>query len=58
MIIITAAYNTTETDLRDLAWEQRRERLQGFASGLDPERFDVSQLIEAKNFDALEEMRA
>src|SRR5690348_2371872 len=40
-----------ETDLRDLAWEQRRERLQHFVEDLDPERFDVSQLIDAKSFE-------
>ena len=48
-----------EEDLRELPWERaagaarklrRRE--------LDPERFDVSQLIEAKSFEELEELRA
>jgi DNA ligase-1 len=47
-----------DEDLRELAWQQRRERLEDFASGLDPERFDVSKLIEAASFDALEELRA
>src|SRR3954463_13461472 len=36
-----------DVDLRELAWEERRVRLDRFASQLDPERFDVSQLIEA-----------
>jgi DNA ligase-1 len=45
-------------DLREHAWEQRRKRLERFAPRLDPERFDVSQLIEARDFDELEELRA
>src|SRR5213082_631996 len=45
-------------DLRELPWERRRERLEAFAGQLDPERFDVSQLIAAKDFDELEELRA
>jgi DNA ligase-1 len=47
-----------EEDLRELAWTERRERLESFASRLDAERFDVSQLIAAKHFDELEELRA
>src|SRR6476661_2642649 len=47
-----------EEDLRELAWAQRRARLERFATSLDPDRFDVSQLIEAKSFDELEELRA
>jgi DNA ligase-1 len=45
-------------DLRSLPWSQRRPRLEHFASALDPERFDVSALIEADTFEALEEIRA
>ncbi len=45
-------------DLRTLPWSARRARLEAFAAGLDPERFDVSPLIEAESFDALEEIRA
>jgi DNA ligase 1 len=45
-------------DLRELPWGQRRTRLEVFAEQLDPERFDVSQLIAAKDFDELEELRA
>ena len=47
-----------EEDLRSLPWSERRERLETVVAGLDPERFDLSQLIEADNFEALEEMRA
>jgi DNA ligase-1 len=47
-----------DEDLRELPWEQRRERLERFAAGLDHERFDVSQLIEARSFEELEDLRA
>jgi DNA ligase-1 len=46
-----------ETDLRELGWTERRERLERFAAQLDPERFDVSQLIEAESFEQLEDLR-
>jgi DNA ligase-1 len=46
-----------DEDQRDLPWEQRRLRLERFAAGLNPERFDVSQLIEAQSFEQLEDMR-
>jgi DNA ligase-1 len=46
-----------DEDLRELAWEQRRPRLEAFAEDLDPERFDVSQLIEAESFEELEDLR-
>lgn len=45
-------------DLRDLGWTERRARLEGFMPRLDPARFDLSQLIEAADFDALGEIRA
>src|ERR1044071_8549759 len=45
-------------DLRELPWERRRTRLEVFAQHLDPERFDVSQLIQADSFDELAELRA
>ena len=45
-------------DLRELAWTQRRARLEAFAMRLDPDRFDVSALIEAADFTALEGIRA
>ena len=44
-------------DLRELSWTDRRKRLETFAQGLDPERFDVSQLIDADSFGTLEDMR-
>jgi DNA ligase-1 len=47
----------SDEDLRELAWEQRRPRLEAFAERLDPERFDVSQLIEAQSFEELEDLR-
>jgi DNA ligase-1 len=46
-----------EDDLRALPWTVRRERLERFALRLESERFDVSQLIAADSFDALEELR-
>jgi DNA ligase-1 len=46
-----------EEDLRELAWTERRRRLETFADGLDPDRFDVSQLIEAASFEQLEDLR-
>jgi DNA ligase-1 len=45
-------------DLRALAWSERRARLEAFVPRLDPERFDLSALIEAESFEALEEIRA
>jgi DNA ligase-1 len=46
-----------DEDLRELPWTERRKRLESFATGLDPERFDVSQLIEARSFEELADMR-
>jgi DNA ligase-1 len=46
-----------DEDLRGLPWTLRRERLERFAPRLESERFDVSQLIAADSFDALEELR-
>jgi DNA ligase-1 len=46
-----------DEDLRELAWERRRPRLESFAARLDPERFDVSQLIDARSFEELEDLR-
>jgi len=46
-----------DEDLRELPWERRRERLESFAGRLDPERFDVSPLIEAQSFEQLEDLR-
>jgi DNA ligase 1 len=46
-----------DEDLRQLPWAERRLRLEAFAQRLDPERFDVSQLIDAESFEVLEDMR-
>ena len=46
-----------DDDLRELAWHERRKRLESFAARLDPERFDISQLIEAERFEQLEDLR-
>jgi len=44
-------------DLRALPWSGRRERLEAFIPSLDPNRFDLSELIAADHFEQLEEMR-
>ena len=44
-------------DVRPLGWSARRPRLEAFAATLDPARFDLSAIIEAADFDALERMR-
>jgi DNA ligase-1 len=45
-------------DLRALPWSERRDRLSALVPRLDPERFDLSAVIEAESFEALEEIRA
>ena len=45
-------------DLRELPWTDRRRRLEAFVARLDTERFDISALIEAEDFTALEAIRA
>jgi DNA ligase-1 len=45
-------------DLRGLILTERRKRLEAFVPRLDPDRFDLSALIEAESFEALEEIRA
>lgn len=45
-------------DVRALPWSERRKRLERFVPRLDPERFDLSRLIEAESFEQLEGMRA
>ena len=47
-----------DEDIRALPWTERRERLEAFVARLDPERFDLSQLIAAESFEALERVRA
>ena len=46
-----------DVDVRELSWAERRQRLERFAENLDPDRFDVSQLIQAESFEALEDLR-
>ena len=45
-------------DLREWAWDRRRARLEALMPRLDPVRFDLSQVIEARDFDQLAEIRA
>ena len=45
-------------DLRGLPWTERRRRLEAFVPRLDPDRFDLSSLIEASDFTELEAIRA
>jgi DNA ligase-1 len=45
-------------DLRELPWSARRARLEAFVGELDPDRFDLSTVIDAADFEALEEIRA
>lgn len=47
-----------DEDLRALPWTERRRRLEAFVPRLDAERFDLSQLVEAADFTALEGIRA
>jgi DNA ligase-1 len=45
-------------DIRALPWTERRARLEAFAGTLDGDRFDLSQVIDAADFDALGDIRA
>ena len=45
-------------DLRPLPWTERRQRLEAFAAALDPDRFDLSSVIDAADFTELEAIRA
>ncbi|MDE0879538.1 MAG: cisplatin damage response ATP-dependent DNA ligase [Sphingomonas bacterium] len=47
-----------EEDVRALDWTTRRQRLEAFVPRLDPDRFDISQVIEADDFTHLETIRA
>ena len=47
-----------DVDLRELPWTERRKRLDDFSTNLDAERFDISQLIDARDFGELEQLRA
>jgi len=44
-------------DFRPHAWEQRRAMLEGLVERLDPDHFDLSQVIPAKNLDDLAAIR-
>ena len=46
-----------DEDLRSLPWAERRLRLEAFVPRLDPDRFDLSQLIEADSFEAIADLR-
>ncbi len=46
-----------EEDLRPLPWHERRKRLETFVAGLDTDRFDLSALVEAEDFEALARLR-
>ena len=46
-----------DEDLRPLPWLHRRHRLESLVGELDASRFDLSALIDAPDFDALEDMR-
>ncbi|MEP2104028.1 MAG: cisplatin damage response ATP-dependent DNA ligase [Parasphingorhabdus sp.] len=46
-----------EIDLREQSWTDRREKLELFVPKLNPERFDISKLLEARDFDHLSEIR-
>jgi len=45
-------------DLRPLPWSERRQRLEAAMPLLPPDRFDLSQLIETADFEALTRLRA
>ena len=45
-------------DVRAEPWTDRRARLERFMAALDPDRFDLSQVIEASDFTELEAIRA
>ena len=45
-------------DVRALPWTERRARLERMVAQLDADRFDLSGLVEAADFEALAEIRA
>ncbi|MDG5488440.1 cisplatin damage response ATP-dependent DNA ligase [Sphingomonas sp. BGYR3] len=47
-----------KADLREMGWAERRARLEAFVPRLPAERFDLSTVIDAADFDALAEIRA
>lgn len=46
-----------ETDLREQSWTDRRGQLETFVPQLNPERFDISSILKARNFEHLTEIR-
>ncbi len=54
----TTSCSTATKTCASCPGRERRERLETFAERLDPDRFDVSQLIEAESFEELEDLRA
>ena len=46
-----------DEDLRPLPWFERRTRLERFIAELDADRFDLSAMIDAPHFEALEDLR-
>ncbi len=46
-----------ETDLREQSWTYRRAKLESFVPKLDAERFDISSILEARDFNHLNEIR-
>lgn len=46
-----------ETDLREQSWTDRREQLETFVPQLDTQRFDISSILEARDFGHLAEIR-
>jgi DNA ligase 1 len=44
-------------DLRERPWSERREKLEVFVGRLDPDRFDISKVIEAESLEALAAIR-
>ncbi|MEP1207144.1 MAG: cisplatin damage response ATP-dependent DNA ligase [Rhizobiaceae bacterium] len=59
--VILRAYdilNDNGEDLRQLPFAQRRRRLEGFMSNLNPSRFDLSPLIEFRTWAQLADLRA
>ena len=53
----TTSCSTGRKTCASWAGRDRRTRLERFVPRLDPERFDLSQLIEARTFEELEELR-
>jgi DNA ligase-1 len=51
------ALTIADEDLRALPWTERRGRLEALVPTLDPARFDLSVLVEAADFTALQALR-